>query len=182
VTGAAIAGFVRSGGLAYLAMNLLGQFVIVPLSLTALATGVVQALGTEWGLFRHRWVLAKLLLTLFSTIVLIAKIPLMGHAARLAAEMPSPNADLREAEMQLLVHSAGGLLALVVIITLSVFKPWSLTRYRNSELQNLRSVPQPTELGTTSVRPKILLGVIGVILAIFLVLHLAGGVFSHHSH
>ena len=37
---------------AYIAMNLIGQFVIVPLSLAALLTGIIQSLGTEWGLFR----------------------------------------------------------------------------------------------------------------------------------
>src|SRR5713226_5007653 len=49
---------------AYLAMNLIGLFVIVPMSLAALATGVVQALATEWGLLRHYWVLVKFLLTI----------------------------------------------------------------------------------------------------------------------
>ena len=38
---------------AYVAMNLLGQFMIVPLSLAALLTGLIQALGTQWGLVRH---------------------------------------------------------------------------------------------------------------------------------
>ena len=38
---------------AYLAMDLIGWFVIVPLSLASLLTGLVQALGTTWGLFRH---------------------------------------------------------------------------------------------------------------------------------
>lgn len=37
----------------YLAMNLIGWSVIVPLSLASLLTGVVQSLGTPWGLFRH---------------------------------------------------------------------------------------------------------------------------------
>lgn len=160
---------------AYFAMNLIGRFVIVPLSLTALATGFVQALGTEWGLFRHWWVLVKLLLTFLSTIVLIAKMPLMGHAARLASEMTLPRAALREAGTQLLVHSAGGLLVLLVITSLSVFKPWGLTRYGHRDLQKLRNAPQLPDLGTTGVGLKILLAVIGVILAILSVLHLARG-------
>lgn len=40
---------------AYLAMDLIGWFVIVPLSLASLLTGLVQSLGTRWGLFRHYW-------------------------------------------------------------------------------------------------------------------------------
>src|SRR5258708_11390948 len=56
---------------AYLAMGLTGWFVIVPLSLASLLTGLGQALGTTWGLFRHYWVLAKLLITVVATILLL---------------------------------------------------------------------------------------------------------------
>ena len=54
-----------------LAMELTGWFVIVPLSLASLLTGLVMSLGTRWGLFRHYWVLAKLLINVFATIVLL---------------------------------------------------------------------------------------------------------------
>ena len=48
---------------AYLSMELIGWFVIVPFSFAALLTGLVQSLSTQWGLFRHYWILAKFLLT-----------------------------------------------------------------------------------------------------------------------
>jgi hypothetical protein len=38
---------------AYLAMELTGWFVIVPFGIATLVTGLVQAVGTPWGLFRH---------------------------------------------------------------------------------------------------------------------------------
>jgi hypothetical protein len=38
---------------AYLAMQPIAELVILPLCLAALITGVVQALGTDWGLTRH---------------------------------------------------------------------------------------------------------------------------------
>ena len=51
----AIAGLTRQDAqvvrAAFLSMELIGWFVIVPLSLAALFTGLVQSLGTEWGLF-----------------------------------------------------------------------------------------------------------------------------------
>src|SRR5712691_3948233 len=56
----------------YLAMDLTARFVIVPLAFSSLLTGLIQSLGTPWGLFRHYWVLAKLLLTAFATIILMA--------------------------------------------------------------------------------------------------------------
>jgi hypothetical protein len=45
-------------------MDLIGRWVLVPLSLGALASGIVQSIGTKWGLVRHYWVLVKLLLTI----------------------------------------------------------------------------------------------------------------------
>jgi len=54
---------------AYPAMELTARFVIVPLAFASLLSGLIQSLGTPWGLFRHYWVLAKLLLTIFATIV-----------------------------------------------------------------------------------------------------------------
>lgn len=56
---------------AYVAMELTGWFVIVPLSLASLLTELVQSLGTKWGLFRHYWILVKLLITILATIVLL---------------------------------------------------------------------------------------------------------------
>ena len=38
---------------AYLSMELIGWTVIVPFSLAALLSGLVQSLGTDWGLLRH---------------------------------------------------------------------------------------------------------------------------------
>ncbi len=42
---------------AYIAMELVGWWGIVPLSTSSLLTGLLQSLGTAWGLFRHYWVL-----------------------------------------------------------------------------------------------------------------------------
>jgi hypothetical protein len=71
----------------------------------------------------------KLLLTVFATGVLLAKMELIGYAARLAAETTLPRADLRAAGIQLVVHAAGGLLVLLVPAVLSVYKPPGMTRY-----------------------------------------------------
>ena len=79
---------------AYLAMELTGWFVIVPLSLASLLTGLVQSLGTKWGLFRHYWVLVKLLLTIFATIVLLLHMQTVSYLAGVAAETTLSSADL----------------------------------------------------------------------------------------
>lgn len=56
--------------------------VIVPLSFASLATGLVQSLGTTWGLFRHWWVLVTLVMTvLASAILLMHMLQPLGHVA-----------------------------------------------------------------------------------------------------
>ncbi len=56
---------------AYLSMNLISRFVIIPMSLAALATGLLQALGTPWGLFRYYWIVVKFGLAIFASFALI---------------------------------------------------------------------------------------------------------------
>lgn len=70
---------------AYLAMELTGWYVIVPLCLASLVTGLVQSLVTQWGLFRHYWVLVKFLVTIFSAVILFVYTKTLGHLGRLAA-------------------------------------------------------------------------------------------------
>ena len=112
---------------AYLAANLSTWFVIVPLSVASLLTGLVQSLGTTWGLFRHYWVLAKLLLTIFATIVLLIHTQPISYMAGVAGETTLSNADLGKQKLQLVVASGAGLLVLLVTTTLAVYKPRGLT-------------------------------------------------------
>lgn len=61
------------------------------------------------------------------------------NAARLAVETSSFEADLRAAEMQFVVHPAGGLLVLLVPKVLSVYKPPGVTRYGRRKLREQRA-------------------------------------------
>ena len=67
------------------------------MAFASLLTGLIQSLGTPWGLFRHYRVVVKLLLTVFATAVLLVKMELIGYAARPAAETTLSRADLRAA-------------------------------------------------------------------------------------
>jgi hypothetical protein len=66
---------------AYLAMETVGWSVLVPLSIASLVTGLVQALGTTWGLVRYYWVLIKFLLTIVATTVLLLYMSTLGDLA-----------------------------------------------------------------------------------------------------
>jgi hypothetical protein len=114
---------------AYLAMGLTAWFVIVPLSFAALLTGLIQSLGTKWGLFRHYWVLVKFLIAIFAIIVLLIHTQPIRLLAGAAAETTLSSADLREPRIQLVVAAGAGLLVLIVETTLGVYKPRGLTPY-----------------------------------------------------
>ncbi len=112
---------------AYLLMEPTAWFVLVPLAFASLLTGLVQALGTTWGLFPHYWVLFKLLITVFATIVLLIY---MGTFRLMAGVAADPSADLgvvRNASP--LLHAVLALLVLLVATVLAVYKPRGMTPY-----------------------------------------------------
>ena len=113
---------------AYLAMGWIAWYVIVPLALASLLTGLVMSLGTKWGLFRHYWVLISLLLTVVATGVLLVETQTIGYFADIAADPTTSGDDLR-ALGSTLVHSVGGTVVLLVILVLNVYKPRGTTRY-----------------------------------------------------
>jgi hypothetical protein len=119
---------------AYLTMELMAWYVIVPLCLASLLTGLVQALGTPWGLLRHYWILAKLLITVFSTLILLIYMRTLGYLAGVAATTLSSGdlGGLRSPSPVL--HAGVALLLLLVATTLAVYKPRGTTRYGNKKL------------------------------------------------
>jgi hypothetical protein len=58
----------------------------VPLAFGSLVTGIVQSLGTPWGLIRHYWVALKLVITAFSTVILLIYMATFRQMAGVAAD------------------------------------------------------------------------------------------------
>jgi hypothetical protein len=164
---------VRSG---YFAMELTGWFVIVPLSLASLLTGLIQSLGTDWGLFRHYWILVKFALTVGATTILLLHMPAVSRMSGVVAEV---------------VHAGGGLLVLLTATTLSVYKPWGRTQYgRRKQRERHQGIAADPAAMTSTMRPDldstsspwgmyVLVGTIGLVL-LLLIVHLPGG--RHHVH
>ena len=124
---------------AYLAMELTGWFVIVPLSFASLLTGLVQSLGTTWGLFRHYWVLAKLLINVLSSVILLLHMQPISRMAGVAADTTLSTADFRRLRIQLVADAGAALVALLVATTLSVYKPRGMTAYGWRKQQEQRT-------------------------------------------
>jgi hypothetical protein len=113
----------------YPAMDMATWAMIVPLCLGSLASGIVQSLGTEWGLLRHYWVVIKLLLSLFATIVLLLQTEAIGYVATMASREAFSATDLLAARTSLAAHATGGLVVLLTAVVLSIFKPRGITSY-----------------------------------------------------
>jgi hypothetical protein len=123
---------------AYQGMEVIARNVIVPLAFASLVTGVVVSLGTKWGLFRHWWVLISFLLTLGATGVLLSEVRVISVGAAMAAD-PATSADQLLAMPSTLPHSVGGLVVLLAVQVLNIYKPQGLTAYGWRMLQGERS-------------------------------------------
>jgi hypothetical protein len=129
---------------AYLAMEATGWFVLVPLSLASLLTGIVQSLGTTWGLFRHYWILAKLLINVFATIVLLLFMQTLSSLAGVAGETTLSSDDLDGLrDPSPVLHAGAALLLLLAATTLAVYKPRGMTRYGQRKQHEMRTASQP---------------------------------------
>ncbi|MGN9810029.1 hypothetical protein ACTMSW_11810 [Micromonospora sp. BQ11] len=127
------------------------RYAIVPLALASVLIGTVNALGTRWGLFRHYWVLVKLLLTVFAATILLIEAQTVSHLAREAAASADPRALPGT-----LLHSVGGLMVLLLTVVLSVFKPQGVTRYgwrRQNEHQRRTGSTRPTAATSCTTEP-----------------------------
>ena len=114
---------------AYLALDVVGWSVIVPLSIASLMSGLVQSLGTTWGLFRHWWVLVKLGMTVVATLVLLLHMQPVGHLAEAVRAAALAGGELRGLRVQLIADAGAAIVVLLVTTTLSIVKPRGLTRY-----------------------------------------------------
>jgi Predicted integral membrane protein (DUF2269) len=104
-------------GFASASYELLEMFSLVfgiPLSFAALISGLILGLGSKWGVLRHAWVTAKLVLLL--SVILIGAV-VIGPAT---SEMQTGTGD---AESWLIAAAAWDVLALALATTLSVYKP-----------------------------------------------------------
>jgi hypothetical protein len=132
------AGTVRG---AWIAMELTGWYVIVPMALGSLLTGLVMALGTKWGLFRYYWVLIAFALTSFAAAVLLLHMPTVSSQADMAREADAAELAALGGDLS---HATLGLVVLLVIQVLNIYKPPGMTRYgwRKQNEQRLQPTGQ----------------------------------------
>lgn len=125
----------------YLVMNSITWFVIVPLCVASVLTGFASSLGTTLGLFRHYWILIKLLITVPATVALFVHMQPIGLISRIAAERALTRAD-SGLQIQMLAAAGAALVALLVATMISIYKPRGLTQYGwRKQQERLQSLP-----------------------------------------
>jgi len=152
----------------YLAMEVTTWFVIVPLALASLITGIVSSLGSKWGLVRHYWVAA-----------LFVHVPPIGVLAA-AAEAGSVADGEFHASKIMMVAAAGAAVPILLLLTaLSVYKLRGVTPRGVAGLRDVLSDTASTIASPQWVR---MLGFAAIILIVlFVVSHLTGNGLGGHG-
>ena len=170
----------------YLVMAPTASFVLVPLAHASLLSGVALALGTTWGLFRHYWVVGKLLITVFATAILLVYMRTFEQMAGIAADPEIALGHVKNPSP--VVHAILALILLVTAIVLSVYKPFGVTAYgrRKQEQQRHAFATPPVDLRIARARtpsvprwPYLVVIIGGSLVLLFVLLHLKG-IGMHH--
>lgn len=171
---------------AYLSMDLISRFVIIPMCFAALATGLIEALGTPWGLFRYYWVALKFGLTILATLLLLmhqfkaiargAKYVKGATASQLFALSFAP------LKSELVQKSALAIVLLLGITILGIYKPWGLTFYGRRVLHERTNTPQPAKSNISSGAKAFVGAIALLVLLILIFLHLTSHGFGRYAH
>ncbi|MEV5593464.1 DUF2269 domain-containing protein [Streptomyces sp. NPDC052496] len=118
---------------AYRAMKIFSDWLLLPVALTALVSGLVLSFGTPWGLARHRWIVVKFWLTLAT--VLLTAFSLRPGIDRLAADAVAGTPDTG---LSMVSAPSVATATYLFVTAVSVLKPWGLTK-RGSRLRAAQS-------------------------------------------
>ncbi len=126
----------------YDVMLLLTDWVVVPLALLALATGIACALGTPWRLLQHWWVVVKLAVTFaLATLSVLRLRPKVSDARHAAHVGQLAREHAATASLTLAATTSLSLYAAMTIV--SIYKPWGRTprgRWTAQQAAALRAV------------------------------------------
>ena len=157
---------------AYVAMNAISLFVVVPLSLAALVSGIALALATPWGLLKHYWVASKLTLTLLAAGLLMLH---QFSAVSVAAAQVRASTDVLPSAgrlgIQLIVDGSLAVASLLAVVAIAVFKPRGVTPFAGKDVAGA-SVGGPGRW--------VFVAVIAAGVALFFIMHMTGMTAAHH--
>ncbi|WP_346660091.1 DUF2269 domain-containing protein [Streptomyces sp. WMMB303] len=120
---AALTGSGPAAEASYRSMKVFADWLLAPLALVTLASGVLLSVGTRWGLARYWWVWIKFWLTLAATLasVLLFRVRIDSTVADVAAGRPI-------LPYELVIPPLVSLSAYTFMTVISVLKPWGPTK------------------------------------------------------
>lgn len=163
---------------AYLVIAPAAWFALVPLAHVSLLSGLALCLGTAWGVFRHYWVVSKLVMTVFATAILLAYMSTFREMAGIAADSRVNLADVRNPSP--LVHGVLALALLLAATWLAFYKPFGATPYGRRARQGSSALPSSVPAAATAEERSLRTGVtlaLGLLalFAVLLAAHAVGG-------
>ncbi|WP_173042266.1 DUF2269 domain-containing protein [Phytohabitans flavus] len=114
---------------AYLVMEPAAWYVLLPFAVASLASGLVQPLGTMWGLVRHYWVLFKLAINVGAVLVLLMYTQTLASLADAAARTTLTRDELGAMGASPTIHSVLALALLLAATALAIYKPRGTTPF-----------------------------------------------------
>lgn len=163
---------------AFIAMETSAWFVVVPFCIASLTTGILQALGTKWGLFKHYWIVVKLLITTGMTFLLLLHMQPISYLAGIAKDVSSENIQNSKELIDLITKSGAAMLVLIVIATISVYKPWGKIQWQKQNISSTLDSPINSEPVKKPVNIYLIVALI-VLVIIFVAVHLHGKMMNH---
>jgi hypothetical protein len=107
-------------GAAYVFMGAFDRALFPPAVIATLLTGIILSVGTPWGLFKHYWIVAKLILTVAVVVTGVVFVGAWVEQAIAAGSGPvSP---------PLIYAALAHVLMLGAATVISVYKPWGRIR------------------------------------------------------
>jgi hypothetical protein len=115
-----------------LARNVLGQYIIIPAAVFSVITGVLLCGFTNWGFFKHYWVMVKQLVTL--VLIMLGSVWLGPMTKEMTALSEAGRSQVLQNPDYLTLQTTATLvgalqtLALLTVIIVSTLKPWGKRR------------------------------------------------------
>jgi hypothetical protein len=99
----------------------------------------------------------------------------ISYMAQVASEKIISNTDFRQLRIQLLADAGAALLVLLTTTVISIYKPWGKIGYTQ-----LNALQPRRRTYSKSWGLYVLIGLIGLVLLLFAILHLTGVMGNHH--
>jgi hypothetical protein len=127
----------------YPAAHLVSAWLVAPLAVLSLLSGLLLGILTPWGLFKYWWVTIKLAITAALTgVVLFVLVPRLGAAADAVTALP-PHLLTSGERLPLVIAPAIASTLLALNVVLAIFKPgWRLRVGRAVAASRLRTQPE----------------------------------------